>query len=81
MNEKVDYIVFESALARLERQNKRLFILCLVIFLAFVTSNMAWAVYENQFEDVVTVTQDTPNGNNNYVGHDGSITNGTTDNN
>lgn len=81
MNEKVDYIVFESALARLERQNKRLFILCLVIFLAFVTSNMAWVVYENQFEDVVTVTQDTPNGNNNYVGHDGSITNGTTDNN
>lgn len=81
MNEKVDYIIFESALARLERQNKRLFILCLVIFLAFVTSNMAWVVYENQFEDVVTVTQDTPNGNNNYVGHDGSITNGTTDNN
>lgn len=69
MNEKVDYIIFESALARLERQNKRLFILCLVIFLAFVASNMAWVVYENQFEDT-TVTQevDTGEGNANVIG-------------
>lgn len=74
MNEKVDYIIFESALARLERQNKRLFILCLVIFLAFVASNMAWAVYENQFEDT-TITQENADGINNYVGNDGDITN------
>lgn len=54
----VDYRVHESILARMERTNKRWFVLCLVIFLAFVGSNIGWLVYESQFEDSVTVTQD-----------------------
>lgn len=81
IDEPVNYRVHESMLARLDLINKRLFVLCIVIFLAFVGSNIGWLIYESQFEDCVTVTQDTPNGNNNYVGRDGSITNGAANNN
>ena len=77
----VDYRVHETALARLERINKRLFILCIIVFFAFVISNGVWIYYEYQFEDTITVTQDTPHGNNNYIGKNGNITNGQTDNN
>lgn len=80
MNEtKVDYIVFESTIARMERVNKRLCALIIMIFLAFVATNIGWIVYENGFEEV-TITQDAPDGNNNYVGGNGSITNGETGN-
>lgn len=66
----VPYIVFESAMARMERTNKRLWILCIVMFLAFVVSNAAWIYYENQFEDVVTTTIDAQQdgSGNNVVG-------------
>lgn len=44
--------LFESALARLERTNKRLFVLLIIIATMFFASNVAWVIYENQFEDV-----------------------------
>ena len=49
--------VHESEVARLERVIKRLWILCIIIFVAFVLSNAMWIRYENQYEDVVTETQ------------------------
>jgi hypothetical protein len=50
----------EIAVAAMERQVKRLFILCIIMFVALVGSNLAWLVYENQYEDVSTVvTQET----------------------
>lgn len=58
----VPFIVYESATARLERTIKRLWVLCIVAFLAFVISNGAWIVYENSFEDTV-VTQEVDTGN------------------
>lgn len=73
-NDSVPYIVHESIMARMERAQKRLFILCLVIFLLFVASNCAWLWYESQFqyvETTQTVTQDTEQGgDNNFVGGD-----------
>ena len=77
----VSYLMYESAQARSERLNRRLWILCIVLIVALVGTNAGWIVYESQYQDVVTVTQDTPSGNNSYVGRDGSIINGTTDNN
>ena len=53
-NKDVPFLIYESSLARMERQTKRLFILCIVIFAAFVLSNLAWIIYENQFVDSVT---------------------------
>lgn len=80
---KIPYFVHQDDLNRLDHSHKRveklLFIICLIIFLAFVGTNVWWIYYENSFVDEVTVTQDTPNGNNNYIGRDGDITNGTSD--
>lgn len=59
MDEKqinVPYIVHESQMARSERVIKRLWILCIVLFLAFAVSNGMWVVYENSFEDSIQTT-------------------------
>ena len=75
MNEPVPYIVHESILARMERTIKRLWILCIIMFLALVLSNGVWIYYESQWETVYTsteqdVTQRSGNGNNTFVGGD-----------
>ena len=64
MNDReVPIIVHESALARMERQLKRQFILCIVLIVALVGTNAAWIVYENQFAtEQTTVTQDVDTG-------------------
>ena len=52
MNDSVPFIVFESATARLERTIKRLWIMCVIMFFAFVVSNGLWVYYESQWEVV-----------------------------
>lgn len=53
----IPYIAHESELARMERMIRRLWVLCIVIFLAFVLSNAGWIVYESSFEDVTTTIE------------------------
>lgn len=53
----VPYFVHEAEMARQERTVKRLWILCIIMFLALVISNAGWIVYESQFEDEV-ITQE-----------------------
>lgn len=63
-NEKiitVPYIVHEGEMARMERMNRRLWIVILVLITALIVTNAAWIYYENQFEDV-TVTQEVDTG-------------------
>lgn len=73
-NEKltISYFAHEGIMARQERTIKRLWILCIILIALLFLSNGAWAYYESQFEDVVTVTQEstTDNGNafTNYGG-------------
>lgn len=55
--ETIPYVAHESEMARLERIIKRLWVLCIIIFLAFVTSNAAWLWYESQWQVVETTTQ------------------------
>lgn len=74
----VPYIAFESAQARSERTNRRLWILALIMSLAFILSNVGWIIYESSFTDI-TVTQENEEGYNNYIGSDGEITYGKTD--
>lgn len=52
--EHVPYIVHEGDMARLERVIKRLWVLLIVTVVALIGSNVAWVVYESQFEDNVT---------------------------
>ncbi len=51
---QIPYYAHEGEVTRLERINKRLWIAVLIVFAAFVISNLAWIIYENQFEDIVT---------------------------
>lgn len=55
--EDKSYLAIESALARLDRTNRRLFILCVILILLLLATNIGWLYWENQWEDVV-VTQD-----------------------
>lgn len=58
----IPYIVYESTIDHLERIIKKLWILALIIFLAFVASNSFWIWYEGQYSTVsttnTTVSQD-----------------------
>ncbi len=77
----IPYIVHETDMARMERSNKRLWVLCIVMFLAFVISNCLWLHYESQFEDIVTetheITQDVDSGDGgNAIINDGVRVNG-----
>lgn len=59
---------------------KSLIIVILVLIVLLVGSNIAWIVYESQFEDVITteeiIVDADDNGNANYIGQDGNIYNG-----
>lgn len=76
-----------SAECEATRQHK---IIKLVVFgwimtiLLLFGSNLAWIVYESQFENVVEtynvdLEQDTENGNNNCIVNGGEICNGTSE--
>lgn len=76
--EPVPYIVHESAMARMERTIRRLWILLILLVVLLVGSNALWIVYESQFEEITTsVEMDNENGYNSYIGNDGDIYNGT----
>ena len=69
----VHFAAHESALARSERHNKRLWIVILVLIGALIGTNLSWIIYENSFDDYVItqeVEQDADNGTNNFVGGD-----------
>lgn len=69
----IDYFTHEGMMARMERIIRRLWILCIIIFLALVGTNAYWIWYESQFEDqVITqeLTQDSgEGGTNTYTGN------------
>ena len=74
------YIVHEGAVARLERVIKRMWVLVLSLIILLFVSNAAWIWYESQFEEI-RIEQDNESGYNNFIGNDGDIHNGETDNN
>lgn len=77
----VPYIAHESAVARLERVIKRLWMLALVLIILLAASNAAWIWWESQHETIeTTITQENADGYNNYIGNDGDIVNGNADN-
>ena len=50
----VPYVAHEFAMARAERQSKRLVAVIILLILLLVGSNIGWMVYENSFETVET---------------------------
>lgn len=81
----VPYAAHEIAIATSERHSRRLWIVILVLIGALIASNLAWIIYESQFETVETITeeydieQDAEAGNNNSIINGGSIVNGETE--
>lgn len=74
-NDAVPYIVHEGEMARMERVNNRLWVAVIILIVCLVGTNLAWILYERQWEVYETtqeVTQDTGDGNgsNNFVGGD-----------
>lgn len=70
--EPVPYLVHEGILARMERSNRRLFIIVLVLIVVLAASWIGFVVYESQFEEV-SISQDVSQdadggGNNSYNG-------------
>lgn len=58
---------------------KWLIAVIVILIMLFVGSNVGWLIYENSFEDIV-ITQENDDGYNNFIGNDGDIVNGKTDN-
>ena len=75
----VPYVAHESAMARAERQSKRLVAVIILLILLLVGSNIGWLVYESSFEEITesyVIEQEGESGNNNSVINGGEITNG-----
>ena len=70
----ISYIAHEADMARMERIVKRLWILLIISLAALIGTNVAWVVYEAQFQ-TVDVTQEVEqqadgNGDNHFIGGD-----------
>ena len=77
----IPYFVHEGTLARFERINKRLWITIILLIIRLVGTNAGWIWYESQYiEQTIEVTQENADGYNNYIGNDGDINNGETNN-
>ena len=75
----IPFFVHEGILARFERINKRLWITVILLIVLLVGTNAGWIWYESQFiEQTIEVTQENADGYNNYIGNDGDINNGET---
>ena len=62
---------------------KRLIAVIVILILLLVGTNVGWLIYNSQFEVVeesTTITQENAEGYNNYIGNDGDIVNGETNN-
>ena len=70
----VPYAVFEDFKETAKANSLKWFIICLVLIVLLVGSNIGWLVYESQFEVVEEtyqeVVQDAENGENHFVGGD-----------
>ena len=76
--ENVPYIVHETAMARNERNVKRMIIAIVTAIVLLFASNAlwlwAWCQYDYSSEEIIIDNQD--GGNANYIGNDGDIVNG-----
>ena len=63
----IPYFSHEGDMARMERANKRLWIVVLVLIAVLLGTNGAWLYYESQFVDEISVKQDVDTGDGDAV--------------
>ena len=69
----VPYQVLKDFKETAKANSLKWFIICLVLIILLVGSNIGWLVYESQFEEYTItqeVEQDADNGENNFIGGD-----------
>ena len=67
----VSEAALEFAVEKMAQAQKRLFIIIILLIIALVGSNIAWVIYESQYENIVqTVEQEADNGENRFIGGD-----------
>lgn len=79
----IPYAAHQGIVATMERVNRRLWIMLIILVFLLVGSNIGWLVYESQFEEVTEeyeISQDAESGNNNSIINGGEIVNGETNN-
>lgn len=84
----IPYVVYEQEKAHQQKVNLRWFIVVIILIAALIGTNLGWLIYESQFETVTEtieeyeydVQQDTDSGDNNFIGHDGDVIYGETEN-
>lgn len=60
--------VLESQGSRLERTNKRLFIVTIILIIVLLVTNGLWITYETQFETIsIEAEQEADGDSNNYI--------------
>lgn len=92
-DKNISYIAYESALYHTNKANKRMFVICVILAVALIFSNLGWILYERQFETVeesVTETSRTTTSydveqsgdgdTQNIIGNSGDVTYGETTN-
>lgn len=76
----IPFVAHESAMSRADRQNKRLWIVVILLVVLLMASNCAWLWYESQFEIVDTteeiMLEADGDGIANFIGENGDIHNG-----
>ncbi len=79
----IPYFAHEGMMVRAERTNHRLWILCIVLIVSLIATNLAWILYESQWEvyEEQVVEQESTTGANNFIGRDGNIGDGEADSN
>lgn len=71
MERVITYFEHEEQMARLERTNVRVWVLCIILIILFVATNGAWIYYESQFavtETTVEQEVDTGEGSATVIG-------------
>ena len=81
----IPFAALEAALARQERQIKRMWIALIVSIALMFFTNMIWvgvfSSYDYSSEEIIVEQDAQDGGNNNYIGNDGDINNGISEDN
>lgn len=76
-NTTVSYLAHEGMLARMERANRRLWIIIIILIVLLFGTNAAWIYYEAQFGETVTETitkEATTDGGHAIINDNGAVT-------
>lgn len=68
----IPFAAHESGMDRMKSANIRLFILCIILIVALVVTNVMWVLYTTRQESAA-ITLKSTNGYNNFIGNDGDI--------